>query len=151
MTWSRRSGANTFLDRGPEVIDFLLEKTPVRFAWVPEYSDYLPEQPGGRPRGRTMEPVPMDGRIIGAELERLHPAYTKAPANLIVTQADFRKISLGPLRTLRGARTMFRVLFNRMVSHVPRPADVRDGQRPDDQPAQGPDGCRTSRSTTRPR
>jgi 3-oxosteroid 1-dehydrogenase len=105
-----------FLDRGPEVVDFLLEKTPVRFAWVPEYSDYLPEQPGGRVRGRTMEPVPMDGRIIGTELERLHPAYTKAPANLIVTQADFRKISLGPLRTLRGARTMFRVLFNRLVS-----------------------------------
>jgi 3-oxosteroid 1-dehydrogenase len=107
---------NAFLDRGPEVMDFILEKTPVRFAWVPEYSDYLPERPGGRPRGRTVEPVPMDGRIIGAELERLHPAYTKAPANLIVTQADFRKISLGPLRTLRGARTMLRVLFNRMIS-----------------------------------
>jgi 3-oxosteroid 1-dehydrogenase len=109
---------DTFLDRGPEVMDFLLEKTPVRFAWVPEYSDYLPERPGGRARGRTVEPVPMDGRIIGAELQRLHPAYTKAPANLIVTQADFRKISLGPLRTLRGARTMFRVLFNRMVSQL---------------------------------
>jgi 3-oxosteroid 1-dehydrogenase len=107
---------NTFLERGPEVMDFLTEKTPVRFAWVPEYSDYLPEQPGGRPRGRTVEPVPMDGRIIGSELEHLHPAYTKAPANLIVTQADFRKISLGPLRTLRGARTMLRVLFNRMIS-----------------------------------
>ena len=107
---------NTFLDRGPEVIDFILDKTPVQLKWVPEYSDYLPEQPGGRPRGRTVEPVPMDGRILGAELKRLHPAYTKAPANLIVTQADFRKISLGPLRTLQGTLTMFRVLFNRMIS-----------------------------------
>ena len=107
---------NTFLDRGPEVIDFLLENTPVQLKWVPEYSDYLPEQPGGRPRGRTVEPVPMDGRILGDELDRLHPAYTKAPANLIVTQADFRKISLGPLRTLQGTLTMLRVLFNRMVS-----------------------------------
>ncbi|MGA9102968.1 FAD-dependent oxidoreductase, partial [Aeromicrobium sp.] len=107
---------NTFLDRGPEVMDFILDKTPVQFTWVPEYADYLPERPGGRPRGRTVEPVPMDGRIIGAELERLHPPYSKAPANLIITQADFRKISLGPLRTLRGVRTMFRVLFNKMVS-----------------------------------
>ncbi len=106
---------DTFLERGPEVIDFLLEKTPVRFAWVPGYSDYLPEQPGGRPMGRTVEPVPMDGRILGDELERLHPPYTKAPANLIVTQADYRKISLG-LRTLRGPLTMLRVLFNRMMS-----------------------------------
>ncbi|MEO6470624.1 MAG: FAD-binding protein, partial [Aeromicrobium sp.] len=60
---------------------------------------------------------PMDGRILGAELERLHPPYAKAPANLIVTQADFRKISLG-LRTIRGPLTMMRVLFKRMISSL---------------------------------
>ncbi|MCW2749115.1 MAG: 3-oxosteroid 1-dehydrogenase [Aeromicrobium sp.] len=108
---------DTFLDRGPEVMDFILAKTPARFTWVPEYSDYLPEQPGGRPRGRSVEPVPMDGRILGAELERLHPPYAKAPANLIVTQADFRKISLG-VRTLRGPLTMLRVMLRRVVSSL---------------------------------
>ena len=108
---------DTFLDRGPEVMDFILDNTPVRFNWVPEYSDYLPEQPGGRPRGRSVEPVPMDGRILGAELDRLHPPYAKAPANLIVTQADFRKISLG-LRTIRGPLTMMRVMFKRLVSSL---------------------------------
>ncbi|WP_332666239.1 3-oxosteroid 1-dehydrogenase [Aeromicrobium sp.] len=107
----------TFLDRGPEVIDFLLEKTPVKLTWVPDYSDYLPEQPGGRPKGRSVEPVPMDGRILGAELDRLHPPYAKAPANLIVTQADFRKISLG-LRTIRGPLTMMRVLVKRIVNSL---------------------------------
>src|SRR6476661_9523407 len=35
----------TFLARGPEVMDFLRERTPVRFAWVPQYADYHPEQP----------------------------------------------------------------------------------------------------------
>ena len=39
---------DTFLDRGPEVMDFLREQTPLRFTWVPEYADYLPEAPGGR-------------------------------------------------------------------------------------------------------
>ena len=106
---------DTFLDRGPEVMDFLREHTPLRFAWVPEYSDYHPEAPGGRLRGRSVEPVPMDARSLGEELERLHPAYTKAPANLIVTQADFRKISLG-LRTLRGPLTMLRVMLTRLWS-----------------------------------
>ncbi len=106
---------DTFLDRGPEVMDFLREHTPLRFAWVPEYADYHPEAPGGRLRGRSVEPVPMDARSLGEELGRLHPAYTKAPANLIVTQADFRKISLG-LRTLRGPLTMLRVLLTRMWS-----------------------------------
>jgi 3-oxosteroid 1-dehydrogenase len=104
---------DTYLERGPEVMDFIRDATPVRFAWVPEYADYLPEQPGGRPRGRSVEPVPLDCRFLGAELERLHPPYTKAPANLIVTQADFRKLSLG-LRTLRGPLTMVKVLLKRM-------------------------------------
>ncbi len=106
---------DTFIDRGPEVMDFLREHTPVRFAWVPEYSDYLPESPGGRVRGRSVEPVPLDARFLGEELDRLHPPYTKAPANLIVTQADFRKISLG-LRTIRGPLTMARVLLTRLLS-----------------------------------
>lgn len=107
----------TFLDRGPEVIDFLLEKTPVKLKWVPDYSDYLPEQPGGRAAGRSVEPIPMDGRILGKELEHLHPPYAKAPANLIVTQADFRKISLG-LRTIRGPLTMMKVLVKRVISSL---------------------------------
>ena len=104
---------DTYLDRGPAVMDFLREKTPVRFTWVPEYADYHPEQPGGRARGRTVEPVPLDARFLGDELDRLHPAYTKAPANLIVTQADYRKISLG-IRTLRGPLTMLKVVLKRL-------------------------------------
>jgi len=108
---------DTYLERGPEVMDFIKEKTPLRFAWVPQYADYHPEAPGGRAAGRSAEPIPMDARFLGDELERLHPQYTKAPANMIVTQADFRKISLG-LRTLRGPLTMAKVLVRRLISLV---------------------------------
>ncbi|MEZ5159709.1 MAG: 3-oxosteroid 1-dehydrogenase [Marmoricola sp.] len=110
---------DTHIDRGPEVMDFINKTTPVRFKWVPNYSDYLPEQPGGRPEGRSVEPVPMDASFLGDELAHLHPAYTKAPANMIVTQADFRKISLG-LRTIKGPITMFMVLFKRLIAMVAR-------------------------------
>lgn len=106
---------DTYLERGPEVMDFIKENAPVRFRWVPEYADYLPEQPGGRPRGRSVEPVPLDARFLGDELERLHPPYTKAPANLIVTQADYRKLNLG-LRTLRGPITMVLVMVRRLLA-----------------------------------
>jgi len=106
---------DTYLERGPEVMDFIKANTPVRFRWVPEYADYHPEAPGGRARGRTVEPVPIDARFLGDELDRLHPPYTKAPANLIVTQADYRKISLG-LRTLKGPITMVLVMVRRLWS-----------------------------------
>ena len=64
---------DTYIDRGPEVMDFIKANTPVRFQWVPDYADYLPEQPGGRPTGRSVEPVQMDARFLGDELGRLHP------------------------------------------------------------------------------
>src|SRR3954462_6447565 len=106
---------DTYLDRGPEVLDFIKERTPLRFTWVPQYADYHPEAPGGRAAGRSAEPIPLDARFLGDELERLHPQDTKAPANMIVTQADFRKISLG-LRTIRGPLTMIKVLVLRVVA-----------------------------------
>jgi 3-oxosteroid 1-dehydrogenase len=105
----------TYLARGPEVMDFIREHTPVRFKWVPYYSDYHPEAPGGRADGRSVEPVPLDARFLGDELDRLHPQYTKAPANMIVTQADFRKISLG-MRTIRGPITMLLVFLRRIIA-----------------------------------
>jgi 3-oxosteroid 1-dehydrogenase len=106
---------DTYLDRGPEVLDFLRDRTPLRFTWVPQYADYHPEAPGGRAAGRSCEPIPMDARFLGDELDRLHPQYTKAPANLIVTQADFRKISLG-LRTPRGPVTMAKIFLRRIYA-----------------------------------
>ncbi|MQW75019.1 3-oxosteroid 1-dehydrogenase [Nocardioides sp. dk4132] len=106
---------DTYIDRGPEVLEFIRDHTPLRFRWVPQYSDYLPEAPGGRAAGRSCEPVPLDARFLGEELERLHPQYTKAPANMIVTQADFRKLSLG-MRTIRGPITGLKVALKRILS-----------------------------------
>src|SRR6478735_3970609 len=106
---------DTYLERGGEVMDFLKENTPVRFKWVPEYADYLPEAPGGRPRGRTVEPIPINAKFLGAELDRLHPPYGKAPANLIITQADYRKISLG-MRTIKGPLTILKATLMRLLT-----------------------------------
>ena len=104
---------DTYLERGPEALEFIRDTTPIKLTWVPEYSDYLPEHPGGRPRGRSVEPLPLDGRVIGDELSHLHPPYTKAPANMVVLQQDFRKISLG-MRTIKGPLTMLKVLARRI-------------------------------------
>ena len=50
------------LEHGPDMLDLVLATTPVRFAWVPGYADYYPEAPGGLSAGRSIEPVPLDGR-----------------------------------------------------------------------------------------
>ena len=45
-TWSRPR-IDTYLDRGPEMLSFVLKHSPLKLCWVPSYSDYYPEAPGG--------------------------------------------------------------------------------------------------------
>jgi 3-oxosteroid 1-dehydrogenase len=85
-----------YLANCSEMLDMVLARTPVRFSWVPGYADYYPEAPGGLAAGRSIEPVPLNGGILGAELARLNPPYLPVPNGLAVTQADYRWLSLGP-------------------------------------------------------
>ncbi len=102
-----------FLDNGPKMLSFVLPRTPLRMHWVTDYSDYYPEAPGGKASGRSIEPAPLDGRVLGDQLDELEPDYGKAPLNVVVTQADYRWLNLtarhprGKLRALRvGLRWM---------------------------------------------
>ncbi|MEU3623838.1 3-ketosteroid-delta-1-dehydrogenase [Amycolatopsis coloradensis] len=97
---------SAFLDRGPEVLSFVCDKTPLRFRWVRGYSDYHPEAPGGRPGGRSVEPAALDGNLLGPELANLEPPYSAPPLGVPITQADYRWLSL----LARHPRGILRVL-----------------------------------------
>ncbi len=97
---------SAFLDRGPEVLSFVCDKTPLRFRWVRGYSDYHPEAPGGRAGGRSVEPAALDGNLLGPELANLEPPYSAPPLGVPITQADYRWLSL----LARHPRGILRVL-----------------------------------------
>jgi len=99
---------DTYLERGPEALSFLLANSPLRMQWVPDYSDYYPEQPGGRVGGRSIEPKPFDLKRLGAQRAKLEPDYGKSPLNVTVTQADFRWATL-MMRTPRGVARVLRI------------------------------------------
>ena len=47
---------DTYLDRGPEMLSFVLKNSPLKMCWVPGYSDYYPEsarRPARRPVDRA--------------------------------------------------------------------------------------------------
>ncbi|WP_438944023.1 3-oxosteroid 1-dehydrogenase [Nocardia blacklockiae] len=103
---------DTYIDRGAEALDFVLDHTPLQLKWVPGYSDYYPEAGGGLGAGRSCEPKPFNAKILGEERFNLEPPYAKAPLNVVVMQADFVRLNLirrhpkGMLRAMRvGART----------------------------------------------
>jgi 3-oxosteroid 1-dehydrogenase len=86
---------HALINHGPAMLALILARTPLRFAWVPDYADYYPEAPGGLARGRTIEPVPLDARVVGAELRHLAAPYASVPDGVTVTAADYRWLSLG--------------------------------------------------------
>jgi 3-oxosteroid 1-dehydrogenase len=104
------------LAHGPAMLDLVLAVTPLRFAWVPGYADYYPEAPGGLAAGRSIEPVPLNGRrVLGAELGRLARPYLPSP--VAITQAEYRWLSLGPRHpraVLAGARVAGRAARARL-------------------------------------
>jgi 3-oxosteroid 1-dehydrogenase len=103
------------LDHGPPMLSFVQAHTPLDFAWVPGYPDYYPEAPGGLPQGRTIEPVPLDGRVLGAELANLNPPYIATPVT--ITAADYRWLSLGT-RHPRALLTTGRVLARSLLARA---------------------------------
>jgi len=56
-----------FVDVAPEMLDYLETKTPLRMSAPPTFNDYYAHLPGGKPAGRSIEPLPFDAR---AELGR---------------------------------------------------------------------------------
>ncbi|GAA4473657.1 3-oxosteroid 1-dehydrogenase [Rhodococcus olei] len=99
---------DTYIDRGPEALDFLIANSGLDLEWVRDYSDYFPEAPGGRAAGRSCEPRPFDARALGDDFPTLHPSYTKAPLGVVVKQSDYRWLSTG-LRHWRGPQRMLAV------------------------------------------
>jgi 3-oxosteroid 1-dehydrogenase len=105
------------LHHGPEMLDLVLANTPLHFEWVPGYADYYPEAPGGIAAGRSIEPRPLDARVLGPELAHLNPPYIAAPAGVAITAADYRWLNLvarHPRGMLRGARVLGRSLVGRL-------------------------------------
>lgn len=65
-----------YVRESKRVLAYLHAKTHVRYVPLTKYTDYYPEAPGGRPGGRSMDPVPFDGSKLREDLIRLrrpHP------------------------------------------------------------------------------
>jgi 3-oxosteroid 1-dehydrogenase len=105
------------LEHGPKMLDLVLANTPLGLDWVPNYSDYYPEAPGGQAGGRSVEPSLLNARVLGAELANLRPPYLPAPAGITVTQANYRWMSLGtshPRAIATTARVTGRMIVSKM-------------------------------------
>jgi 3-oxosteroid 1-dehydrogenase len=82
----------TFVDTAAEMLDYLETKTPLRMSAPPTFSDYYADQPGGKPAGRSIEPVPFDAR---GELGEWAPKTRTSPHLPWLTMEEGGKFLIG--------------------------------------------------------
>ena len=64
---------DAFLENGPRAVEFFERETALQFVAVPEFSDYHPDAPGGKPGGRSILAIPFDAGQLGPDAKRLRP------------------------------------------------------------------------------
>jgi 3-oxosteroid 1-dehydrogenase len=65
-----------YVDHSKRMLAWMQEHTKLRLDALESYCDYYPLLPGGKPGGRSMEPVPFDATKLGeafAQLKKPHP------------------------------------------------------------------------------
>lgn len=60
-----------FLDAGPQMIADLRDRADIGYTAYPAHPDYRQDKPGAAPGGRPLEPLPFDGRTLGANFARV--------------------------------------------------------------------------------
>jgi len=110
---------HAFLEHGPATIEFLEKETEyVRFGASPGYSDYHPEAPGGLASGRSMSPVAVDVKKLGALAAELNRSdLLQPPAGIWLKPIEYRHLLL-LTRTWRGRFTALRVGFRTAVART---------------------------------
>lgn len=98
-----------FLERGPEMMCYLGARSKYwEFVYDRGYSDYHPEFPGGLAQGRSIEPAPLDGRLLGGDLHKINQPTMSGPKGIAFTVSDFHDLNM-IARTWAGKRTAIKV------------------------------------------
>jgi 3-oxosteroid 1-dehydrogenase len=88
---------DAYLENGHKMVDFLHERTQVRYVNLEHYPDYYSDQEGAMPGHRSMEPETINADKLGSEfrtLRRTHPmmhlggliGFTQVEAALLMAQ-----------------------------------------------------------------
>jgi 3-oxosteroid 1-dehydrogenase len=104
----------TYRDESKRMVEYFREKTRVTFDPLDQYTDYYPEAPGGKLGGRSMEPDPIDGSLLGADFPLLKRPATSAlilGKFMITARIAKRMIMLDLLGLVQMAWLLTKYLF----------------------------------------
>ena len=121
---------DAFITHAPRMLRFMEEHASVRFSYAAGRPDYRPEAPGAALEGRTIHPLPFDGRLLGSEIRRLRPPLREMTfLGLMIKPGPDLKHFLNALRSFESFRFVARKLlrhFRDLLVHQ-RAMDLSNG------------------------
>lgn len=116
---------DAFLAHGPAAIAELAARTEVKFRARPHHPDYMSELDGAVLKGRALEPLPLDGRRLGADLALLRPPLPELTLLGMMLGADDLRHMLRATRSPRSALHALRLLARHAVDRLRHPRGTR--------------------------
>jgi len=117
---------DTYLETGPQVVDYLDRRSEVKFAPYARHPDYLANRPGATIGGRPLAPLPFDGRLLGADFELVRPPIGEfmALGGMMIGRDDIE-----PLARPFASLTAFRAATSLLWRHTTDRLRYRRGTR----------------------
>lgn len=83
----------TYVSESKRMLSYFERHTHIHFQALRDYCDYYAEWPGGKPGGRSMEPLPFDGTRLGDDFRYLHRPADSALVlgKFMITAREARK------------------------------------------------------------
>ncbi|MBD2858399.1 FAD-dependent oxidoreductase [Spongiibacter sp. KMU-158] len=66
---------DAYLQNGPKMVEFLHQRSDVRYVTLEHYPDYYTNIEGSRAGHRSMEPERFDSSLLGEDVKRLRPSH----------------------------------------------------------------------------
>lgn len=99
---------DAYLKKGEEMVRYLADRTNhVHWDYTPDYSDYYPELPGGKPEGRAIEAKVFDLKKLGDDIDSIRDSGLPTKG-MVLNSYEFHKVNM-IMRTWIGKVTALKV------------------------------------------
>ncbi|NML17990.1 FAD-dependent oxidoreductase [Azohydromonas caseinilytica] len=121
-----RTLRQALLRSGPEAVAHVERHSAVKFRPYPTHPDYISELPGSTLRGRALEPLPFDGRLLGQHFSLLRPPIPEFTVlgGMMVDRNDIPHL-LAMKKSFRSLRYSLRILARHAMDRLKHPRGTR--------------------------
>jgi 3-oxosteroid 1-dehydrogenase len=106
-----------YIDQAPQMLQFMQENSEVRYRPAPGYADYYPDVEGWKSGGRTMDPLPLDGRKLGDTLYKMVEVHKASRAMGIFSMSILEGMQI--LASAPGWQRIMAGIILRYLTDIP--------------------------------